>query len=1269
MRVSAGWAARLGALVTAMVLGAAGTVVAQTGTAAIFGKVTDQQGGVLPGVTVTVSNEATGITRSTTTDGSGDYLILALPPGLYSVRFELEGFRTAVRENVELPVDLRTRLDVPMELGSQAETIEVTSIVSPLNTTDASLGNVITARQVGELPLEARNVVGLLSLQAGAVYVPNTTVDDPRNGAVSGARADQSNVTLDGVDVNDPQFGTAYSSAVRMTLDALQEFRVTTSNFGAEAGRSSAAQVSLVTKSGTNEFHGSGYWAQRDTAWSSNEYFLKLSQLSQGQASKAPRLDKKIFGGALGGPVVRDRLFFFGNYEGLNELSETPVLRSVPSASFRDGVLLYRCANPAQCPGGTVAGFTDTHPVPAGFFGLGPDLLRALDPLGIGPSRAVSELFKQYPLPNDAGRDGYNIMGYRFASPIENDFKTFIGRIDYRHSTSHSFFGRFNIQDDAIATAQQFPGTPPRTTQEIGNSGFAIGHDWVLGSNRVNTFRYGFTRIKEDTIGQLNANTVTFRFIDPLVPTTASSGRRTPTHNIVNDFSWIKGSHTLKFGTNLRFTRIPRYTNANSYIFGTANGSWVAGVGRNYRPGSPNCGPLQAVCDSLPPVAQGFNASYGDGYIPILGIISQTSATYNYNRDGSVLPIGEPTSRKYGSNEYEFYVQDSWKLTDDLTLTAGVRYSLFSPPWEVNGLQVAPDISLGELAELRRRNMEAGIPDNQLPLVRFDLAGPANGKIGYFDWDKNNWAPRVALAWTPRADSGLFGWITGNGRMVVRGGYSLVYDRVGHALATQFDDVGAFGLSTNLDSPFGLPYETMPEVRFTGVNEVPATYPAAPPGEFPQTPPQYGGVITSALDSSIKTPYSHSFSVIVGRELGGDFSFEAAYVGRLGRNLLIRRDIMMPLNLRDPQSGMDYYTAAAQLINAARTQGIENMAPIPYWENLFPDAAFGGWTATQNIADLYMAVEPDWITALWLLDQFCEPACTKFGPFSYFNTQYDSLAVQSSLARSEYNALQLTFRKRWSRGYQFDLNYTFAHSKDHASAVERGSFFTTFGAGGYSGFMVDSWNIDKQWSWSDFDVQHQLNVNWISELPFGRGRAIGNGVPGFVNAIIGDWSVAGLLRWTSGFPFNVYNCRSCWATNWNLQGNAELKTPGVLPESGAFKNIVDGNPAAFRDPQDALSYFRNLLPGESGIRNLLRGDGYFTVDLSFGKHWTMPWSSNQRLRFRWEMFNLTNTPRFDVASLDMFPDIDTTFGRYNGTLATCDGGAGRCMQFLLKYEF
>ena len=1267
MSFRSAWA-RLGALCISFGL-AAGTLAAQSGTSSLYGKVTDEQGGALPGVMVTITGSETGLTRSTTTDGSGDYQIVAVPPGRYNVKVELQGFRTAIRERVDLGVDLRIRLDVPMAIGQMAETIEVTSIVSPINTTDASLGNVITGNQVAQLPLEARNVVGLLSLQAGAVYVPNATNVDPRNGSVSGARADQSNVTLDGVDVNDPQFGTAYTSAVRVTLDSLQEFRVTTSNFGAESGRSSAAQVSLVTKSGTNSFRGSGYWQQRDTAWSSNDYFLKLAQLNQGLPSEAPKLDKKIWGGAVGGPIVRDRFFFFGNFERLNELSETPVNRSVPSNSFRDGVMLYRCAVASQCPGGTVNGFTGSHVVPAGFYGLDPATLKALDPLGIGPSQLASQYFKQYPSPNDTGRDGYNIMGYRFASPIENDFKTYIGRLDYHASTSHNLFGRFNIQDDAIAGTQQFPGQPASTTRKVASKGMAIGHDWVIGSNKVNTLRYGWTQIQEDTIGLLNANVNNFRFMDPFEAQTSSNGRETPTHNIVNDFNWVKGSHSLKFGTNLRFSRIPRYTNLNSYIYGTANGSWVAGVGRRYRPGSTLCGPVQAVCDSLPAVASGFNASYGDGYIPILGIMSQTSVTYNYDADGNVLPLGEPTSRKYGSNEFEFYAQDSWKIGDSLTFTAGMRYSLFSPPYEVNGLQVAPDVDLGDLFETRRQNGLAGVPDNQLPLVRFDLAGPANGKKGYFDWDKNNFAPRLALAWTPRAEGGLFGWLTGGDKMVIRGGYSMVYDRIGQALATQFDDVGAFGLSTALDSPFGQEYEMMPEVRFQGINVIPATFPAAPPGEFPQTPAQYAGVITSALDSSIRTPYAHSFNVVVGRELGGDYSFEAAYVGRLGRNLLIRRDMMMPLNLKDPVSGDDYFTAAGKMIRAAESQGIENMAPIPYWENMFPNAAFDGLSATQNMAALFMENSPDWITALWIADQFGIPEYTsKHGSFAFFNSQYDSLAAQSSLARSEYNALQLTLRKRYSRGYQFDFNYTLGHSQDHASAVERGSFFTAFGAGGYSGFMIDSWDIEKQWGNSDFDVRHQLNVNWILDMPFGTGRAIGNDAPGWVNAVIGDWSVAGLWRWTSGFPFSVQNCRSCWATNWNLQGNAELVTPGRVPGSGVFRD-VNGYPNTFADPEDAISYFRFALPGESGLRNELRGDGYFTIDLSIGKAWRMPWSDNQRLRFRWDMFNISNTPRFDLSDVDMLPDIDTTFGRYNSTLATCDGGAGRCMQFMLKYEF
>jgi hypothetical protein len=520
----------------------------------------------------------------------------------------------------------------------------------------------------------------------------------------------------------------------------------------------------------------------------------------------------------------------------------------------------------------------------------------------------------------------------------------------------------------------------------------------------------------------------------------------------------------------------------------------------------------------------------------------------------------------------------------------------------------------------------------------------------------------------------------------------MVYDRIGQALATRFDQVGSFGLSTQLSSPVNSNNEDNPDIRFQGISVIPNTLPEAPPGGFPQTPPIASGQITQALDSSIKTPYSHVYNVVVGRELGGDYSIEAAYVGRTGRNQLIRRDLMMPLNFKDPKSGTDYFTAAKQMIDAARASGDPlSIAPIPYWENMFPGAAGAiftddAHTATQNMAEWFMENEPDWMTALWVADEdfndpsspdygqglnsaSCFPACPSTGPFTFFNRQYDSLGAMSSVARSQYNALQLSFRKRWSHGYQFDVNYTLAHAMDHGSAVERGSFFTTFDNGGYTGFLINTWNPDQQYADADFDIRHQINVNWVTELPFGHGKKFGKDVNGFVNAFIGDWSLAGLWRWTSGFPFNVQNCRSCWATNWNLQGNASLVNPGSLPSLGTTKDKVNDLPSPFTDPTAAIADFRRDYPGESGLRNVLRGDGYFTIDTSIAKGWSMPWSPNQKLRFRWDIFNLTNTPRFDVGNVTMLPDRGTTFGSYNGSLATCDGGAGRCMQFAIRYEF
>ena len=1237
---------------------------AQGSGATVSGRVVDPQGLALPGVIVTVTNPGTQDTRRVETNEQGRYIVTALPPGRYTLTLELNGFRPLVIEGVLLRAGGDVRQDAQLDIGTVTEAVTVTSTATGLNTTTAAAGYNVDEFAIRNLPVEAANVLNLLSLQPGAVFIPvaNPETTDPRYGSVAGARSDQQTVTLDGVDVNDPQLQTAFTSVVRVTQEALQDIRVSTTNYGAEFGRSSGPQISLVTKSGTNAFDGSAYWLFRRTATSTNEYFLELAQLEAGEPSVPPKLDKDIFGGSIGGPIRRDRAFFFANYERLEQQREQPSLRNVPSMAFRDGILQYPCAVPSACPGGPVQGFTGAHDIEPGWFGLTPAQIATLDPLALGPNLAASQYFGQYPVPNEPGIDGKNIVGFRFPAPIEDTFNTFIARLDLKPSTNRSLFGRVGFQDDTTNSPPSFPGQPPGSRIVSRNRGLAFGWDEVLGPSLVTSFRYGFTEIDTSTIGGLRGSFVSFRNIRTYESINPTTTRQTPSHNILNDVSWLKGDHAIRFGANLRFSRIPSTRNTFSYEAAAVDPSWVQGGGRTFRPQGPQCS--TPGCPLYPAVASTFLTQYADSWLNLLGVLSYSQAIVNYDRAGNPLPTGEPVIRRYGSNEYEFYIQDTWQAASNLTLTYGVRYSLDSPPWEVNGLQVAPQVSMGQWFDERVENMLAGIPSNQSEIITFDLAGPANGRKGFYDWDTNNFAPRVALAWTP------------TDRWVVRGGYSKVFDRIGQGLAARFDSGASFGMSTSLTSPRGAPYETMPEVRFVDAHTVPSTIPAAPPGGFPQTPPLGAAIITSSIDDTIVTPSAHTVSVIVGHELGRGFTVEAGYVGRFGRDQLIRRDLAMPLNLVDTASGTDYFTAAQELIRSTQAAGIApfappsayaGLAPIPYWENLFPGAATAVLTATQRMARHYNDVSPDYITALYNADQFCFPACSKFGPFSYFARQYDALGALSSLGRSNYDSLILTVRKRYSQGYQFDFNYTLSHSKDMGSNNERGSAFGTYGAGGYSGFLINSFEPELNYGISDFDVTHQINANGIWELPFGQSRAWGSNVGNRLHALIGDWSVAGIVRWTSGFPFGVINCQACWVTNWNLQGNATLVDPDRKPATGVVRGAIDGRPSVFLDPEGALEYFRFSLPGEPGDRNPLRGDGYFVIDLSLSKAWRLPFGSH-RLRFRWDVFNVTNHVSFDVDSLRVVPD-QSGFGRYDGSLATCDARAGRCMQFAFRYEF
>ncbi len=658
----------------------------------------------------------------------------------------------------------------------------------------------------------------------------------------------------------------------------------------------------------------------RNTAFSSNEYFLKLSQLAEGAESKPPKLDKNIFGFSLGGPIRKDKLFFFGNFEGLNENRETVVTRAVPSNSLRDGVLIYQCAIASACPGGTVAGLTGTHSVPAGSYGLTPAELRRIDPLGIGPSSAAMAYFRQFPSSNQDGRYPGNIEDFRFGAPIDNTFRTYIARADYRLNGSHNFFGRFNKQDDAIDTAPQYPGDPPGRSRTDKNWGTAIGWDSTLGRQpgehvplRLHADRHRHPGPAQPRQHRLplhrrprlrhrQRRQQRSRHPDPQLRQRPVDGEGPP-------HVQVRRQHALHPQRQLHLRQFVHHRHRQRIVGRRASAS---AIGR-----AAPC-PAPADCSGLPAVATAGRSAYGDSLIPLLGIVSQTNVIYNYNIDGSVLAPGAPVERVYGANEFELYMQDSWHLRDNLTVSAGLRYGLYSPPWEVNGQQVAPTVNLGEWFDQRAANMRAGIPSSASETITFVPGGPVNDGPGFYDWDKNNFAPRFSVAWEPKPS-----W-------VVRGGYGIVYDRIGAGLASTFDNGGSFGLSNNLDSPFGGFGELSPEVRFTDVDTVPVTYPDAPPAGFPATPEtgrrrhhaEHRPVGADAVLARLQRRSS-------ARSWASSYGIEAGYVGRRGRNLLVRRDLAMPLNLTDPASGVDYFTAARQLIDAYNAAGGDVSADGP----------------------------------------------------------------------------------------------------------------------------------------------------------------------------------------------------------------------------------------------------------------------------------------------------------------------------------------------------
>ncbi len=465
---------------------------AQSGASNLSGLVTDATGGVVPGAEITVSNIENGLERSAAADEAGRYHFALLPPGTYILVAQSEGFADVFVEGLEVRVNTNTTFPVVFEsVAAVTETVTISADAAQLNTTDASVGNSFGTRPIRQLPLNARNPAGLLSLQAGVTFLSADPLDarrgnDIRNGSVNGAQSNQSNVTLDGVDVNDQNALRPFTSVLRNTLDSIQEFRVVTTTANADLGRTSGGQVSLVTKSGSNEIHGSLYEFHRNTVTAANDFFNNSAGVERA------KLIRNVFGGSVGGPVKRDRAFYFFNYEGRRDASEGGAVRTVPGESMRNGSLRYLTAD------GNVQQ-------------LDADFIRSIDPLNVGSNAATLDYFRSFPAPNDSTvGDGLNTAGYRFTASTPLIWNTYITKVDWNadRNGAHRMFVRLNFQNDSILGLPQFPGLPANRETKDASRGVAFGYTALLGSRVVSTFRYGFTGQKIDQTGVQTASRV-----------------------------------------------------------------------------------------------------------------------------------------------------------------------------------------------------------------------------------------------------------------------------------------------------------------------------------------------------------------------------------------------------------------------------------------------------------------------------------------------------------------------------------------------------------------------------------------------------------------------------------------------------------------------------------------------------------------------------------------------------------------------------------------
>jgi hypothetical protein len=1261
-----------------IVVAFAATTFAQSNTGNLTGTVSDASG-VIAGATVVIRDTQSGRERTITTSGEGTFNLPQLDVGVYSATITAPGHKTGSYSDIKIDIGQTYNLNAVLEVGNISEIVTVTAGADVINSSDGEIKTTVSERQILELPLNGRNPLSLVQLQAG---VSSNTA---QNTSINGQRSSFTNITRDGINVQD---NFIRANAVdflpdRPNVDDTGEFTIVTQNAGAEAGYG-ASQVQIVTPRGSNVYHGAAYIYNRNSEFAANNFFLNAV------GTPRPFLNRNQFGGKLSGPLPffnfgendgpmfisgKDKLFFFFAYEGFRLRQSVIANRTILTPSARQGIFTYRDLT------GTLRTVNIFNTAAAA--GLPGNPATGIDPI------IQARILNQMPTTGNnpqGGDQGLNTTGLRFPVTSNQDREAFTSRIDFDMNERNSFSGVYSYKKELLQrtdlSGQQGGaaccyGTTPFGFQDAVTPFFSVSWRWTPTASVTNELRGG---------GQLSDPTFdrtvpqpNYYLVVPLINNPEigfdPQGRQTDIYNIQDNAVWVRGSHAIRFGGQFSAFRAAPFgpgAFGQSYIpTYTLGGGTTPAFNLTQFNNAVGCVAATGVnCISAVGTANSLLALLG-------GQVGGLAQTFNADsRSGTLSAV--PPSRRLHYEHYSLYGTDQWRVSPELTLNFGMRYELFTPIREPSGLALEP-VQNG-------RDILTTILD---PNGTYDFVGTNNGGTNFFKTDRNNFAPVVSFAWAPNFKNSFLGSIfPGEGRTVIRGGYRMSYVNDEFVRAADNALSGNAGLTTS---------RTSGSIN-ARLNSLPTL--TAPPLQVPRTYAQNNALAANfgtvfAIDPDLEIPLSHEFSIGIQREIGFQTAFEVRYVHSRSDNLVRGLDYnqirLTPEFLADfarARSNIGLYGSGQ--VNCTVTPERPNCQPLQLLNRApFNTSIFGNPFNFSNSINPIIAGSPADLAFAYIA------TFQQTGASQYFlaNPNAGVADLLTNQARSRYNALQTEVRRRFSHGLTFQANYTFQKLLTDAPGTGQTRFEP----------LINNADPDSEYGIGDQDTTHIFNFNGIYELPFGKGKPFFGDANGLVDRLIGGWQVTSIVRLSSGAPFSITDPRGTLnragrsgrqTANTNLtkeQVKALLGTfrtpcgiffinPEVINidlaacQNGQFLPRVPGTTAGVAslgyNPINGAQTFPGqvffaVAPGQTGNmeRNFLSGPMFFNVDASIIKN--IPITERVRVQVRAEAFNLFNNPNFGITGQFTQANIhSSTFGQ----LATSSSGP-RIVQFVGRIEF